>query len=317
MTSTNVLEDGGNLVGPNYIQGALTWTAGVWNGAAFVTVTTNSTLIVASGNNNDLANTVLTNQGTVEWVSGTLRGGGGGATTVYNYGVWNAQSDQSFNNAYGGNGTTFNNYDLFRKSAGASGGQTTFNGGATFNQLAGVLDVEQGNLVLQNGGSFTGGYVTTNSTGTIYLSIGNYNINGTVTTTNVLQAGGNLVATNVINGALTWTAGIWNGANSVTIASNALLVIDGGGNNNDLANTVVTNDGTVAWVSGTLRGGGGGATAIYNNGVWIAMSDEALNNAYGGNGTSFNNTGDFASRPVPARTKRLSRGESPLIRSAA
>ena len=59
-----------------------------------------------------------------------------------------------------------------------------------FNQLAGVLDVQSGTnglqLQLNSGGNFTGGYCTTNSGGVTLFNNGNFNLNGTVTSTNVL-----------------------------------------------------------------------------------------------------------------------------------
>ena len=54
---------------------------------------TNGTLNMTGGTgNNDMEGTVVTNNGTVTWASGTIRGGSG--TTIYNYGLWDAQSDQ-------------------------------------------------------------------------------------------------------------------------------------------------------------------------------------------------------------------------------
>ena len=63
---------------------------------------------MTGGPYNDLNAAVVTNNGTLTWSSGTIRGGSG--ATIYNYGLWDAQSDQSFNNAYGGAAMTFNNY---------------------------------------------------------------------------------------------------------------------------------------------------------------------------------------------------------------
>ena len=80
-----------------------------------------------------------------------------------------------------------------------------------FNQLAGVIDVQNGTngleLAFQGGGNFTGGYITTNKFGLTVLAIGSFNVNGTVTGTNTWQDTGNLVGANVINGALTWVGG--------------------------------------------------------------------------------------------------------------
>ena len=84
-----------------------------------------------------------------------IRGGNGAA--IYNYGLWDAQSDQTFNDAFGG-ATVFNNSGVVRKSAGA--GNTIFAGGVLFNQTS-------------------GGSVTSSGTGTTYLNAGNFNIVGT------------------------------------------------------------------------------------------------------------------------------------------
>ena len=278
--------DSGALVGNTnaVLSGTIGWTAASLGGT--LTLAPGSLLNLTGVNDHDMPNCVFTNNGTVTWANGTLRGGGSG-TVIYNYGLWDVQSDQVFNNAYGGNGVSFNNLGTFRKSAG--GGSTTLQGGVVFNQLSGVVDTLTGNLVLQGGGNFTGGFVTTNTTGTLYLSLGGFTLNGTVTSSNVVENAASLTGVNVIRGALIWVAGNWNSASSITISSNSTLIVAGGG---DFPNTVVTNYGTFAWASGTLRGGGSG-TAIYNYGLWDAQSDEAFNNAYGGNGVSFNNLGTF------------------------
>jgi hypothetical protein len=287
VTGTNTWQDIGNLIGNNVINGALTWVGGLWN-SAVVTITTNSAVIViGGGGNNDMNAAAVTNYGTVAWASGQLRGDNG--TAVYNYGLWDAQSDQQLNAAYGGS-VVFNNIGIFRKSGGINPAiNTLFAGNVLFNQPSGVLDVQTGNVVLQGSGNFTGGYITTNSTGTTYLSIGGFNINGTATGSNVVENAGSLVGTNVINGTLTWVAGNWNGA-VVTIANNSIVTVAGGGGLNDMNATVVTNNGTVAWASGQIRGGS--STAIYNYGLWDAQSDQQLNAAFG-SGVVFNNFGTF------------------------
>src|ERR1035441_4841998 len=292
VTGTNTWQDAGNLVGNNVINGALTWVAGTWDTAA-VTIATNSTVIVAGGAGNmDMDATVVTNYGTLAWASGQIRGGNG--SVVYNYGLWNAKSDQLFEDAFGGVGGAFNNYGTFRKSGGASefATATIFQGGVVFNQLAGVIDVQNSTNGLQlnflGGGNFTGGYITTNVNGLTVLGTGSFTVNGTVTGTNTWQDAGNLVGNNVINGALTWMAGTWDNA-AVTIASNSKVIVAGGAGNNDLANATVTNYGTVAWSSGTMRCGGNPGTFIYNYGLWDAQSDQQLTDAFGGVGTIFNN----------------------------
>ena len=297
VTGPNTWQNGGILVGDNVIKGALTWMVGDWNNSASETIAPNSTLLITSGNNHNLQNCTLTNNGTVAWNTGTIQAGGSPGTRIVNNGLWDAQSDQTWNNAYGGNGTVFNNRGTFRKSGGAGEfvGNTYFAGGVVFNQLAGVIDLQQNGtngtqLALYGGGSFSGGYVATNTQGLLNLAGGSFNLNGTVTGPNTWQNGGILVGDNVIKGALTWMVGDWNNSASETIAPNSTLLITSG-NNHNLQNCTVTNNGTVAWNNGTIQCGGSPGTLIVNNGLWDMQSDQQINTAYGGNGTVFNNFG--------------------------
>jgi hypothetical protein len=237
-----------------------------------------------------MADATVTNNGTLTWASGTIRGGGDPGTFIYNNGLWDAQSDQQINSAYGGNGTVFNNFSTFQKSAGT--GNTIFAGGVLFNQPSGLLNVLSGNVLLQGSGNFTGGLITTAGTSTNYLNAGNFNINGTTLTGNVVEDAGILVGNNVINGALTWVAGNWN-STTVTITPSSTVIVAGGAGLNDMADATVTNNGTLTWASGTIRGGGDPGTFIYNNGLWDAQSDQQMKDDYGGNGTFFNNNGTF------------------------
>ncbi len=159
----------------------------------------------------------------------------------------------------------------------------------TFNNT-GVVDVQTGYLVLQGIGNFNGGYMNTNSTGTTYLSSGSFNLNGTVTGDHVIVNPGSLVGANVINGALTWQSGSWNGA-VVTVASNSVLHINTTSGGHTLGACTLTNYGTVNWRDDTLYGGS--SAAFYNFGLWNAQDDQVLNNYYGGAGTLFNNSGTF------------------------
>jgi hypothetical protein len=294
-TGSNVVENSGNLTGVNVINGALNWVAGIWNYAT-VTVTSNSIVTIAGGGGvNDVANVTLNNYGTVVWASGTIQGGGDPGTVIYNYGLWDAQSDQTLDSPYCCDGVVFNNSGTFRKSAATSGNAgngTLLGNGVLFNQNSGVVDVQHGSLTLQGSGNFTGGYITTNATGRTVLSVGNFNINGTSTGSNVVENSGNLTGVNVINGALTWVAGIWNYA-TVTVTSNSIVTIDGGGGVNDVANVTLTNYGAVVWSSGTIQGGGDPGTVIYNYGLWDAQSDQSLDSPYCCDGVVFNNYGTF------------------------
>src|ERR1039458_5224263 len=289
--------DSGALVGNAnaVLHGTIGWSAATLGG--ILTLASGGTLNITAANNHDMPNCTVTNNGTVVWINGPIRAGGGGGTLIVNNGLWDAQSDQLFEDAFGGVGGVVNNYGTLRKSGGTSefATATMFQGGVVFNQLAGVIDVQNGTngleVAFQGGGNFTGGYITTNSQGLTVLSIGSFNLNGTVTGTNTWQDAGSLVGNNVINGALTWVGGTWDGA-SVTILSNStVLVIGGAGNNMDMDATVGTNYGTLAWASGQLRGGNG--SVVYNYGLWNAQSDQLFEDAFGGVGGVFNNYGTF------------------------
>ena len=294
VTSSNTVQNAGNLVGNNVIRGQLTWSAGTWNGGITVTIATNSTMFLAGGNGNLLFYRLpeVTNYGTVAWVNGYPDGGNTPGTLIYNYGLWDCQSDYAFRNDGSGSGTVFNNYGTFRKSAGTGTG-TIVGGGVLFNQLGGEVDVQSGTFALQGGGNLDGGFVTTNQSGTMLLSAGSFNFNGAVTSSNTVENAGNLVGNNVIRGQLTWSGGTWSGGITVTIATNSTVFLAGGGGNLLYYSCLITNYGTVAWVSGYPDGGNTPGTLIYNYGLWDCRSDYTFRNDGNGNGTVFNNFGTF------------------------
>ena len=84
--------------GTNVINGGLNWQAGSWNTRQPVTIATNSTVIMARA-----AATIctsiscpVTNYGTFAWSSGYPDGGSSPGTVIYNYGLWDCQSDYNF-----------------------------------------------------------------------------------------------------------------------------------------------------------------------------------------------------------------------------
>src|SRR6266568_4213918 len=265
--------DSGSLVGNTnaVLSGTIGWTAASLGG--ILTLASGGILNVMSGNDHDMPNCTFTNNGTVAWSGGRIRGGGNPGTLIYNNGVWDAQSDQTFNDDFHASGTVFNNLGTVRKS-GSTGGNTTFTSEVTFNQLAGKLDSQTNYIVLSGGGNLLGG-VATNLVGFVYLNSGAFNINGTVTSTNVQLAGATLTGNNVISGGFNWIIGDWN-RSSVRIGANAILEITSG-NDHNLPSCLVTNNGIVAWSNGRIRGGGTPGTLIYNNGVWDAQSDQTFN----------------------------------------
>ena len=290
-TTSNVQFTGGSFVGNNTILGGLTWVAGNWDSATSVVVPNGSELDIASGNDHDMGSCVLVNGGTVEWLNGRIRGGGTPSSVVYNSGLWEVQCDEAFNSDLGQSGVAFYNLGTFRKLA--TTGSTTFapNNSQDSFVNGGVVDVESGSIVLNGGGSFTNGMVS--GAGVLYLNGGGFSFNGGFTTAaTVLFTGGSFVGNSTILGSLSWSAGNWNGADSVTVATNSELDIISGADH-DLAGCTFTNLGKVEWLAGRVRGGGTPGTLIYNMGTWEVQCDYALNSDYNQFGVLFNNLGTF------------------------
>jgi hypothetical protein len=145
-TGTNVIENGGNLIGTNIIHGGLTWQDGSWANTV-VTVSSNSLLNINGTVNYAIGGCILTNFGTLNWRGGALLAGGG--SLFCNYGLWNAQDDRLLW-AYNGSEPAFTNYfynfGTFRKSAGT--GTTTVTTGINFFNT-GAIDAQSGDIALQ------------------------------------------------------------------------------------------------------------------------------------------------------------------------
>jgi hypothetical protein len=141
--------EGAGLVGTNVIRGALNWQNGNWSGS--FTVSSNSSVITSAATFGKTFNGCLvTNYGTFNWSGDQLNGSGG--PVIYNYGLWNAQDNQSIG------GTVFNNYGTLLKSGGASGYPGTYFVGSTaFNQVGGILNVQMGDVTLGGTYSLTNG----------------------------------------------------------------------------------------------------------------------------------------------------------------
>ncbi len=285
----NVQMAGGGLYGLNTIIGTLNWYAGTWNSGNLITISSNSVVNILSGADHDLAYSTLANYGTITWTGGRVRGGGVPGTIIYNYGLWDVQLDQVFNTDYAGVGMNFYNYGRLRKSGGT--GTSTFSG-PSFISSGGILEAQTGSWTFNNGAAFMGSTIT--GAGLVYLAGGGFNLTGTALGTNVWQTGGTLYGANTINGTFTWSAGVWNSADSVTISGNSLVEVVSAVDH-DLASTVLTNNGSLVWSpgAGRIRGGGVPGTTICNNSLWDCQCDQVLNSDYTGDGVVFNNSGTF------------------------
>ena len=118
-----------------------------------ITVSNNGVLNLAGTYNGDSVvfdGTALTNYGAVNWLNTgntTCYGGGNvpgvNGTVIYNYGLWNVLSDNTFYGSGYHGGTVFNNLGTLRKSG--TTGLTELDGDVTFTNT-GTVDAESGSL---------------------------------------------------------------------------------------------------------------------------------------------------------------------------
>ena len=237
--------DGANFNGT--IDGTLAWNGGSLDGA--LTLGNGGVFTIAQGGGNGLKGFILTNYGTVNWTNTTIYSYGPNNAQIYNYGTWTAQSDDQFLGGYGGGTTLFENFGTFLKSGNT--GTSTLDANLVFNN-SGTVTSASGSLDIQGGGTNNGtGTFTTTGSGALGLFGINFANNVTISSTNVVDIGGNstingtltapnlqlvsgtlsggLSGTNLLIGELTWSGGSMSGV--LTLASNSVLnIVQGGGN---------------------------------------------------------------------------------------
>jgi len=91
-----------------------------------MTVASNGLFNIVSGGGNAFRGFVLTNYGEVIWTNTTIYSEPNNNAQIYNYGLWNAQSDNDFAGGNGGGTTLFDNFGTFLKSGNT--GTTTLDG---------------------------------------------------------------------------------------------------------------------------------------------------------------------------------------------
>jgi hypothetical protein len=185
--------NGGALAGTNVLMGTLTWSGGAMSGV--MTLPGASVLNIVAGGGDGFNGLVLTNYGTVNWTNTTLYGILGHNAQIYNYGLWNAQSDNLFQGGYQGGTTLFDNFGTFRKSG--LTGVTTLDSGIVFNNT-GTLDSQLGNISLQ------GTYTLANGTKMSFGLNGPTN-NGQISLSGVASFAGSLSVN--LNGSFSPTVG--------------------------------------------------------------------------------------------------------------
>jgi hypothetical protein len=292
MTSSNLVLAGGYFEGNGVLNGVLTWTGGqLGTSDVSLTIATNSTLVLAGVNGASYyMGQYLTNEGTIVLQGGNLAlnwAGGWGALVNLPGGVLNIAADASIQ-AYGG-GPGFNNQGSVLKSGGANTStiSTAFNNSGTVEVNTGVININSGySVILATGSRFIGA-------GQITLTGGTANLNGSVTSSNLVLAGGYFEGSGVLNGLLTWTGGQLGTANlTLTIASNATLVLAGVNDGNYYLGQHLNNEGTIHLQSGNLLlnwAGAWGSLVNLPGGVVDFAADTSIQPF--GTGPGFNNQG--------------------------
>jgi hypothetical protein len=279
----------GGVLGGNFkLNGALTASGGTLSGG--LTVASNSTLSVSSPglvlNSFTPGSSELTNYGTVNWSGGDINCDY--SPQVWNYGLWLAQSDNTFAgqlNGGSGNGV-FNNFGTFRKSG--STNITTIDADATFYGY-GTVDVESGTVSIQRGVEQG---VATNAANA-FLSLGNrFVFTGNTAFSGPGLVGGSLIGSNAMfSGTLNCSNVVISGA--ITVNSNAVVNLGTApiSFNNGYASTgILTNYGTVNWSSDMSCDG---SPQIDNYGNWNALTDNTIFGQSSSGTTAFNNYGTF------------------------
>ncbi len=268
------------------LHGSWTWSAGFIAAGSTLTLATNGVLTLAGTNNTDyVLYGTLTNAGTIRLVSGNLQLLGPSANTSYQGELVNLpgalvdfQADVSIDDY---SGELFLNEGTVRKSGGT--GVSVLH--PVF-QNSGSLDVRTGTLILAGGGNgngqfltesgatlgVSGGYEMDNASvtgaGTNVLTGGNFYVDGSLNTAQVVLAGAALGGTNgVIHSAITWSSGSIAPGSTLTLATNAILTLAGTTNTEYPTYGMITNAGTIRLVSGNLQLIGSSANTTYSGGL--------------------------------------------------
>ncbi|MBV9470615.1 MAG: IPT/TIG domain-containing protein [Abitibacteriaceae bacterium] len=232
---------------------------------------------------------IINNAGTVAWAAGVIQGAGD--AKINNSGTFTAGPLTSFGYSGGLNTATFNNTGTFLKI----GGDTTTLGDFWALNNSGVVNLQSGNLqlqnvsnqnnVLNNGGRFTGpgrtkiitgleinGTTTIDAGSVVEMATGaalDLTTSGTFTGPGTFEWSGGEIGGHFNTNALNIAAGT-----NFLISGADLKTMDGGANINNLGSTVWTGTGMVEDTG-----------SVFNNqGTFTAKNDSTF---------TYNSTGDF------------------------
>ena len=227
LVSSNATLAGATLSGNGTISGKLNWTGGMFGaGNNSLTIASNAVLVLAGASgSNYLIQQVVTNAGTVRVQSGNIQinwcGGGEYGQFINLPGALvDMTGDVSFNDD--GCGPGIFNAGTVRKSGGTG---TNYINGIFSN--TGTVDAQTGTISF-NGTDSGGGVFAAETSAALAFSSGTLTLAGNLVSSNATLAGATLSGNGTISGKLNWTGGMFGaGNNSLTIASNAVLVLAG------------------------------------------------------------------------------------------
>ncbi len=258
------------------------------------TVPSGVSLEISGGSYHDFNATTITNHGTVNWLTGYLRSGNGGA--FINHGTFNDRNASGYsihNPSFGGTAGTFSfiNHGTYTRDVGG----TTYLDTPFDNH--GAVNLQQGDLQLRAGGTMSATSVVNAAAGTTLYFTNNYTLQTGAQFTGagaVIQSAGTLT----LNGTLTavafgWQGGNWNAADNsgltTTIGAGTVLNLGSAHDSyRDFNGRTLVNQGTVNWDSAYLRSGNGGA--LINHGTFNdrnASGYSIHNPSFGGTAGTF------------------------------
>ncbi len=286
---TVVIDTGGtvNISQPLGFSGTILWTRGnITSSSQGLALAANTVMDILPGNYKVLF-CPLINEGLIRLRSGSVLylDNSGGAARVVNYGTLESQSDDLFTHSGNGGGRV-ENYGRFVKSGG-TGVTAVANTLSVLN--TGTVEVQTGTFQIAAGtlsGNFIGAGVN--------HWYGNFNLVGTVNSSNVL-VNANLTGTNVtLTGTWTWQSGsLGNGTdNSFSVAANTLLTLVPG--NYKTLFCPLSNLGAVCLTGPSVfyLDNAGGVAQVINHGTLESTGDDLFIHS-GSGGGSIQNHGVF------------------------
>lgn len=237
---------GGRVNGILTINGRCIWTGGIMgSGSGAITFGTNATLLFdgTSGVDYPLVGNV-TNAGTIYLQNGNLQ--------IYEANLFNLpgalldiQSDAAIDLVLNGE---IENQGVVRKTGGT--GTTTI--WPQFDN-SGTLDIQTGSVNLNGGGSDSGTILTQTGTAIIFGG-GEFVLETNFYSANAILGGARLDGNGIISGLLTWTNGIiGHGNDTITLATNSTLILNGTSGTDYPMTANLTNDGTILLQSGNFQ----------------------------------------------------------------